>query len=124
MRNKSTIITIVVVGVLIIGFILFKFVFGGKTNNYKNIELYSYNNAINLTNEEKNEIIKYIKKENFSKANQVKCMAENKYKIVADDIELSFGDSCIVQYSNSRTMENFHTLISDEFRNYIKNIAN
>lgn len=123
--NKKNIIILSAIVVLLALFFIFK---KGNNYDYKDLKLYKKNDSyesyeVNLTDDEKQAIIKYLKKEKFIKK-ETKCAYAGNYSISFDNIKISFDNNndCGALYENSNTMENYNTNISTNLKNYIINI--
>ena len=85
-----------------------------NNNNYNDLELYKNNQIINITKEEKEEIINYLKNEKFTKDDSISFVDDKVYSI-------KYGQ-CF--YNNNHTLENYNTKISDQLLNYVINKFN
>lgn len=109
-------------GILFIVIILIINKLTSKKFEYKKLSLYKEGVAVNLVDKERRQIIKYIEKEELKKANNV-CEVTDEYKLTFDDIEIRISKECGGYFQNNYTMENYKIDISEEFKNYIIDIA-
>ena len=70
MKSKNIIFTIVLV-ILILVVIMVKFIPNilNNKNNYDDLTVYKNNNIVTISDQEKNKITEYLKKEDFNKPN-------------------------------------------------------
>lgn len=124
MKNKNIIFSVVMF-IIIIVILLIKFLPNMlNSNNYNDLELYKNNQIINITKEEKEEIIKYLKKEKYIKDDSISFVDNKVYYIKYGDVELSFNNSGDCFYNNNHTLENYNIKISDQLLNYVINKFN
>ena len=122
--KKSNIRYTIIILLVIITLLLIKFLPNLlNKNNYSNLEIYKNNTFINVSEEQRGKIIDYLKKEKFSKKNIASSLDGGTYKITYDNVELSFNDDGSCYYMNNHTEENYNTILSNEFVNYVKNLS-
>ena len=119
MKNKNIIFSVVMF-IIIVVVLLIKFLPSIlNNNNYDDLELYKNNQIINITKEEKKEIINYLKKEKYIKDDSISFVDDKVYYIKYGDIEISFNNSGQCFYNNNHTLENYNTKLSDQLLNYV-----
>mgnify|MGYP004725262405 CR=1 FL=1 len=64
-----------------------------------------------------------IGEEKFNKKNIASSLDGGTYKISYDNVELYFNDDGSCYYKNNHTEENYNTILSNEFVNYVKNLS-
>lgn len=124
MKNKNIIFSVVMF-ILIVVVLLIKFLPNMlNNNNYNDLELYKNNQIINITKEEKEEIINYLKNEKFTKDDSISFVEDKVYSIKYGDVELNFNNNGHCFYNNNYTLENYNTKLSDQLLNYVINKFN
>lgn len=124
MKSKNIIFTIILV-VLILVVVAIKFIPNMLSgNNYDDLAIYKNNNSVNISEQEKNKITEYLKKEDFNKAENLDLTINGEYKIVFNNIEISFDNNNYCYYKNNNTLENYYSSITNELRQYIIDVAN
>ena len=124
MKSKNIIFTIILV-VLILGVIAVKFIPNMLNgNNYDDLAIYKNNNTVNISEQEKNKMIEYLKKEDFNKVENLDLTINGEYKIMFNNIEISFDNNNYCYYKNNNTLENYYSSITNELRQYIIDVAN
>lgn len=120
--KKNSVFTLVMV-LLVLGFVAIKFLPSIlNSNNNSKTEFYKNGTFINLNKNDTNSITTYMKQELFSKSG-ISCVTGNTYKLIYNEIEISFDNKACVFYQNNNTKENYITSISDSLYNYIANIS-
>lgn len=123
MKNKNTIFT-VIIAVLIIGFLAFKFLPNLlNSNDFDDLIIYKNNAMVHLSDDDKNKIINYLKKESFQKVENATQSIDRIYVIKYDNVEISFDNNSNCYYMNNNTLENYYSNISDGLRQYIINVT-
>jgi len=121
MKKVGVIVPIVLVVIALI-VALAKFnPFGGS--DITNVELYRNGSNVSLSDDDKNTLINFLKKDKLKKED-LSCNSGERYKIVFDGIELSFDDNSCVFYKNNNNFENYYTSISTDAFNFIESINN
>lgn len=122
--KKSNIRYTIIILLVIITLLLIKFLPNLlNKSNYSNLEIYKNNTFINVSEEQRRKIIDYLKKEKFNKKNIASSLDGGTYKISYDNVELYFNDYGSCYYKNNHTEENYNTILSNEFVNYVKNLS-
>ena len=124
MKNKNIIFSVVMF-ILIVVVLLIKFLPNMlNNNNYNDLELYKNNQIVNITKEEKEEIINYLKNEKFTKDDSISFVDDKVYSIKYGNVELNFNNNGQCFYNNNHTLENYNTKLSDQLLNYVINKFN
>ena len=120
--KKNLVFTLLMV-FLVLGFAVIKFLPAIlKSNSDYKTEFYKNGTLINLNKNDTDSINTYMNQESFSKSG-ISCVTGNTYKLVYNEIEISFDNKACVFYQNNNTKENYITSISDNLYNYITNIS-
>ncbi len=125
MKSKNIIFTIVLVLIILV-VIMVKFIPNilNNKNNYDDLVVYKNNNIVTISDQEKSKITEYLKKEDFNKVDDLELTINGEYKIMFNNIEISFDNNNYCYYKNNNTLENYYSNITNELRGYIIDIAN
>ena len=125
MKGKNIIFTIVLV-LLILVVIVVKFIPNmlNSKNNYDDLMVYKNNNIVSISDQEKSKIAEYLKKEDFNKVENIELTINGEYKIIFNNIEITFDNNNYCFYKNNNTLENYYSNITNELRGYIIDVAN
>lgn len=124
MKKKNVVFTIIV-AILILAVVLIKFLpnmLNGES--YDNLVIYKNGNMVNITEEQKETLTNYLKKEPLKKVEGITPNISKTYTITYDTKEISFDSDTYCYFKNNYTLENYYSSITPELRNYIINITN
>lgn len=123
MKNKNVIFG-VIIAILILVIVLVKFLPNMLNDkNYDNLMVYKNGSVVNITEEQKEMLTNYLKKEPLKKVEGITPTISNKYMITYDVMEISFDGDTYCFFRNNHTQENYYSSITPELRDYIISIA-